>query len=178
MPELIDLVDGAGLAISALIEPVRYRPEHYVADPALKQRLATLEPAKAWAAAELIGANLKRHIAYVVEPEALAMAVARPDSAMVVPVLKDVGAKDLSRSLGTAGGLVLNYDGARLRLPLPPEARAIIEAVDDRRTLAEIHAILDSSFRHYEDFKAAFDGLYAALNGANAMLLRFADQRR
>ncbi|MSO69349.1 MAG: class I SAM-dependent methyltransferase [Alphaproteobacteria bacterium] len=177
VPELIALVEQAGLAISALIEPVRYRPEHYVADPDLKQRLAALDAAKAWAAAELIGANLKRHIAYVVEPEALLQAVARPN-ASAIPVLKDVSPKALGRTLGAAGGLVLNYDGVRMRFPLPPEARAIAEVIDGARTLGEIHRELGPLFPHYDDFKAAFDALYAALNGANIMVLRYDPSRR
>lgn len=178
VPELIALVEGAGLAISAMIEPARYRPENYVAEPALKQRLAALGPAQAWAAAELIAGTLKRHICYVVGPEALRGAVARPDSAEAVPVLKDVGAADLGRTIGGAGGLVLNYDGARLRFPLPAEARTIVAAIDGRRTLAEIHAALDPAIGPYERFKTAFDPLYDALNGANVMLLRYAASRR
>ena len=47
--------------------------------------------------------------------------LARPDSPAAIPVLKDAGPAELARTIGQAGGLVFNYDGARLRFLLPAE---------------------------------------------------------
>ncbi|MGD9539266.1 MAG: class I SAM-dependent methyltransferase [Alphaproteobacteria bacterium] len=174
VPELLALVSGAGLAVSGWIEPARYRPENYVEDAGLKERLAVLAPEEAWAAAELIAGSLKKHVCYLVEPEARESAPARPDSPEAIPLLGVDDPAGLARRLGTGGGLVLNYDGVRMRFALPAQAAAIIAAIDGRRTLAEIHAALRPPFDSYDRFKAAFDAVYAAFNGANAMLLRYA----
>jgi SAM-dependent methyltransferase len=180
VPELVALADGARLAIAALIEPARYRPELLVEEPALKARLAALPPAEAWAAAELLCGTLKRHIAYLVEPERAATAVARLLSPDAIPVLKDVEAAALARTIGQSGALVFNYDGARLRFPLPAEAAHLVAALDGRRSLAELHALKVGAgrLRAPGSFEAAFAALYAALNGANLLLLRYPASRR
>lgn len=179
VPELVALAEGADLAISGLIEPARYRPELLVEEPSLKARLARLEPPDSWAVAELIGATLKRHVAYLVAPERWQSAVARPDLPDVVPVLKDVTPAALARTIGSAGALVLNFDGARLRLPLPPAASRLIAAIDGRRTLGEIGERMraEGTLAGRDAFAREFDALYAALNGANLLLLRYPTSR-
>ncbi len=180
VPELVELVAGAGLAITGFIQPVRYQPERYVADPALQARLAALAPEDAWAAAELLAGNIKKHVCYVVEPSRHGSAVALPDSPDAVPLL-NIHTHDRAafvRRLGTGGAIVLNYDGSKLRYPLPPETSALIAAIDGQRTLAEIHAVLGPLIGSYERFKPAFDMLYAGLNGGNFMLLRYPKSRR
>jgi len=178
--ELAALVEGAGLAISALIEPARYRPELLVTEPDLVERLRALEPPDSWAAAELLGATLKRHIAYLVEPERRTSAAARPRSRDAVPVLKDVSVTELRRTIGTAGALVLNFDGAKVRLALPPNAARLIALIDGRRNLGEIEdrAVADRLVPDRAAFHAAFATLYDALNGANILLLRYFRSRK
>ena len=180
VPELVALVEGAGLAISALIEPARYRPELLTTDASLQDTLRALEPPDSWAAAELLGATLKRHIAYLVTPERRASAVALPQARDAVPILKDVSAGELKQVIGAAGALVLNYDGAKLRLPLPPNAAPLIALIDGRRDLGEIEerALAGGLVPDPAAFQAAFATLYEALNGANVLLLRYFTSRR
>ncbi len=178
VPELVALVRGAGLAISGFIEPARYQPVRYVSDPGLKARLSALAPEDAWAAAELISGTIKKHICYLVEPATLSSALARPDSPDVVPLLDVRDQAEFAGRLSRGSGLVLNYDGAKLRYPLPRGATALILAIDGRRSLAEIHAALGATAGPYERFKEAFDMLYTALNAGNMMFLRYPASRK
>jgi hypothetical protein len=74
--------------------------------------------------------------------------------------------------------LVHNYDGAKLRYPLPPDPPALIMAIDGHRSLVEIHAALGAKAGPYDRFKADFDLLYTALNAGNLMFLRYPPSRK
>lgn len=177
VPELLELASGADLAITDFIPPARYRPELYVADPALKARFAALPLEERWAAAELLAGTMKKHVCYLVEPSARPGAVARPDSPDAIPLFLVDDRAAFTRRLSPGGGLVLNYDGAKLRYPLPPETSALVAAIDGRRTLGDIHALVRATLGPYDRFKQAFDGLYAGLNAGNFMVLRYAASR-
>jgi SAM-dependent methyltransferase len=174
VPELAELVSGAGLAITAFIEPARYDPANYLAESPLRDRLASLPWLDSCAAAELIAGNLKRHICYLVRPADAPQAVARPDSPEVVPILKDAAGADLAKRVGRAGGMSIDFDGVKVRFTLPEHAGAILAAVDGRHNLRAIHEAVARGPRRLDwlAFKSAFDRLYAALNGLNIMLLR------
>ena len=180
VPELAELVQGAGLAITAFIEPARYDPANYLAESPLRERLASLPWLDSCAAAELIAGNLKRHICYLVRPADAPRAVARPDSPKVVPVLKDATGAGLAERIGRAGGMNVDFDGVKVRFALPAHAGAILAAVDGRRNLRAVHeAVARPPGRlDWQAFKSAFEQLYAALNGLNIMLLRRPDSGR
>jgi SAM-dependent methyltransferase len=171
VPELLELVADAGLAVSAMIEPARYQPENYVADAGLRARFAALTREEAWTAAELVAGDLKRHTCYLVEPDRLPQAVARPDSPGAVPLLSLKDPAGFVRRIAKAKVPVLNHDNGRVRFDLPPWAGAMLAAIDGRRTLADIHATLGGD--SYDRFKAEFDAVYAPFNAANAMYLRY-----
>jgi hypothetical protein len=86
VPELAELVRGAGLEIAAFIEPWRYDPASYLTDPSLLHRLERLDPI----ARDLRRAARRqsaRHIVYLVRKGPRGSAVARPDDDSMVPVL-------------------------------------------------------------------------------------------
>ena len=60
------LIESAGLAIAALIEPVRYDPDPLLPDPRLRARTAALAPLGRAALAERLAGTISTHIAYVV----------------------------------------------------------------------------------------------------------------
>ncbi len=149
-----------------------------VSAPALQARFGALPPEEAWAAAELLAGNIKKHVCYLVEPSRRHDALARPDSPDAIPLLIVDDRAEFIRRLGKGGAIVLNYDGAKLRYALPPETSDLIAAIDGARTLGEIHALLRHRLGDYERFKAAFELLYAGLNAGNFMVLRYGKSRR
>lgn len=170
--ELAELVEGAGLAITAFIEPWRYDPASYLTDAGLLRRLARLDPIARAGFAEQLAGNLKRHIVYLVRRERAQAAVARPDDPAMVPVLRS-GSAGLGRSLRGRGTLKIAIDGLEVRLPIPPHAADILSAIDGKRTIAGIHGAVAQveGLESWDAFKSAFDRVYATFNGLNRLFL-------
>ena len=173
VPGVLALLDAAQLRLVSFIEPIRYRPETWVSDPAVRRRLAELAPPARMAAAELISCTMKVHICYAVMRDrgADTMAVPTDDA---VPVIRDLDPAQLARSLKPGVPLTVRFDGVPLTLPLPSLAGPIVARVDGRRTVGEIRASLREEIdRRLADraFADAFAATYDALNGINRMLV-------
>jgi len=174
VPELVELVGSAGLAISGLIEPWRYDPASYLSDGTLLKRIASLDRLRRAAVAELLAGNLKTHIVYAVKSGRAEAAVARTDDPQMVPVLRESDGAELARNLKPGGTLTARAQGLEARFALPRLAGPILARIDGRRTLQQIHAALitDGMPLEWAAFMAEFDRLFAAFNGANKMFVR------
>ena len=184
VPALLALVEGAGLAVASFIEPLRYRPESYLKDPKLRPRLAALPWRERAAMAEVLAGNLKKHVVYLARaadraegPESAC--VARPDDPAAVPILPFHDGPELARGVQRSQTLKVEFDGLGFTLPLPRLAPAILTRIDGKSDLAAIHAGLREADPGLspERFQEAFDQLYEAFNGINALLLKFPAQR-
>ena len=172
VPELTELVRGAGLEIAAFIEPWRYDPASYLTDPSLLHRLERLDPIARATFAEQLAGNLKRHIVYLVRKGRIGGAVARPDDTMV-PVLR-AGGGALAESLKGRSNLKVSIDGLEVRLQVPPHSAEILAAIDGKRTVAEIHETVGSTvdgLKSRNAFKPAFDRVYQTFNKLNRLFL-------
>jgi hypothetical protein len=67
--------------------------------------------------------------------------------------------------------LSADLEGVSISHAVDRLAPAILSRVDGKRSISEIHAAMTSAIE-WAEFKAAFDRLYAILNGINVMLLR------
>ena len=143
VPELVELVRGAGLEIAAFIEPWRYDPASYLTDPSLLHRLERLDPIARAAFAEQLAGNLKRHIVYLVRKERAGGSVARPDDGMV-PVLR-AGSGALVDSLKGRSNLKVSIDGLEVRLQIPPHSAEILGAIDGKRSIADVHQAISGT---------------------------------
>jgi SAM-dependent methyltransferase len=173
--ELAAMVDAAGLAVAAFIEPARYQPASYLSDPALLDRVATLDRLEQAAFAERLAGNMKTHVAYLVPKGRVESAVARPDGPDAVPEFRELDGATVARGLVPGKPLVANEGGITFRFPLPRLAAAIAARIDGRHTLGDIHAALHAEVDRDLDwpaFKARFDEFYAAFNGLNHLLIR------
>ncbi|WP_431855074.1 methyltransferase [Azospirillum sp.] len=175
VPELAELAANAGLAVSALIEPARYEPSTWVKDPRLLKRLEGLSWLERAAWAEQVSGGMTKHIAYLVRPDRLDGAVARPDGPEVVPVLRDLDGPATAKAIPPGGVLEAELAGAVVPLPLPRLAGPMLARIDGRTNLGDLHAAVATATGGalpWETFKTQFDQLFAALNGVGKMLLR------
>src|SRR5690606_25380449 len=144
-------------------------PETWISDPAVRRRLEALAPPQRMAAAELLSCAMKVHVCYAVPLERGDDPLATPaDDA--VPVLRDLDAAALARTLKPGVPLTVRFDGVPLALPLPNLAGPIAARVDGRRTVAEIRCDLQATVdRRLTDaaFADAFQRCYDVLNGIN-----------
>ena len=180
VPELLELLRDAGLAVIDFIEPLRYEPATYVTDAQLLRRLEHLSPLQRAATAERLAGNMRKHIAYLMPAERpgellAATRAARPDGPTAIPVLREVDGKKLASMLDRDPTLRAEVDGLQLACPLPRLAPAMLAQIDGRAYLAEIHRALqqrDPSL-DWEAFKAQFDRLFEVIGGLNRLLIRF-----
>jgi SAM-dependent methyltransferase len=174
VPELVELVSSARLAITGLIEPWRYDPASYLNDGALLKRLSSLDRFERAAVAELLAGNMKVHICYAVKAGRAATAVAQPRDAAMIPVLRDGSGAESAKTLKPGGTLTVRAEGVDARFALPRLAGPILARIDGRRTLADIHADIAASEGErftWMVFAEEFNRLYDVFNAVNKMFL-------
>src|SRR5277367_6574476 len=64
VPELVALLEAAGLRVACWVEPVRYDPMMWLPDPRLRARAAGLDATSRAALAEALTGNISAHIVY------------------------------------------------------------------------------------------------------------------
>jgi SAM-dependent methyltransferase len=139
IPALSALIAGAGLRIACLVEPLRYDPDTWLADPRLRARTAELDTIQRAALAEAICGNMGIHIAYCVRADDPVAAPPWEDDA-AVPVLRELDGPSLAKGLRPDGVIPVTWDGLRAMVPLPRLAGAFLQRVDGVRSWGEITA--------------------------------------
>ena len=164
----VDLIEGCDLGLVTLVDPARYTPETYLADPQLRKLAAGLDPRARAMVAERLAGNIARHVAYVVRPdhEATAPDPLDPDA---IPTFSRTDAGEMIAAMGNDRVLKLGLDGLSYRFPLPQSAPAILRHVDGRATVAEIAARA-----RVNGFERAWPATFAVLNGISRLFLRLA----
>jgi SAM-dependent methyltransferase len=170
--EIDALVGGAGLEIVSFINPWRYDPDSYLTDPKLKARLAKLAPLARAGFAEMLAGNIKSHICYVVAAGRAASALARPDDASAIPVLREADGHAFARAIRD-DRISVRSDGLEMSFALPRLAAAILARTDGQRSLAEIKRLLESEASvRAAAFDKDFAALYKVMNGIGRMTIR------
>jgi SAM-dependent methyltransferase len=175
VPELVDLVASAGLAISSHIEPWRYDPASYLSDGAVMKRIAPLDRTDRAHVAELLAGNLKVHICYAVKVGRETEAVATLDDPDMVPVLREGTGAEMARGLKPGGVLTARADGLEAQFALPRRAGPILSRIDGKRSVRMVHADLaaaEAGRLDWPSFQDEFARLYAVLNGVNKLFLQ------
>lgn len=170
--ELATLVEEAGLAIVSFIEPARYEPATYLTDAALIAKLSPLSALQRAAFAELLAGNLKTHVCYVAARVRADRCLARPEDPAAIPYGRDVDFPALARGLANAAPSAV-FDGLTIKLKLPPSAAAILAQIDGKTPLGSIHRAAMPG-QDWPAFLDQFHRVYAAFNGINRMLIRYA----
>ncbi len=170
VPALHALLHGAGLAVTALMEPMRYDPATYLPDPKLRARAAALDPVARAALAEAVTANMSTHVAYCVRA-AERTAPANPMDEAAVPVAREMPAGEVARAIRPDGTLTFLFDGLAVKVALPPLAGAILRQIDGERRVADIAAALVSTGIERAAFDRAWRETWDKLSALNRILL-------
>ncbi len=169
VPELCGLLDGANLAPIAFMEPARYDPANWLADPALIRRVRSLRPVDAWALAENLSGTMKTHVVYAARRDEAIGRVAEPAGADGIPMARPA-AKHLVPALAKGGVLKMDLDGHAIRREIAPGLAPLLERVNGERTLGQIGRDLG-----WDPGTTAkrFEKLYELLNPIALLTLRF-----
>jgi len=173
VPEVAALAEGAGLAVTGFVEPVRYDPLPLIGDADIAARVRGLSWIERCAFAELMTGSLKTHVFYVVRRGDAAGAVARPGPDMV-PVPVRLNPAEVAPVLQAKGEIAVDLDGAKISLPLSPLACALLARIDGERPISALQAEL-ARLPMTPDRAAldeAFAQLFSAFNGLNVLFLR------
>jgi SAM-dependent methyltransferase len=164
------LLHSAGLAVTALMEPMRYDPVTWLPDPKLRARAAALDAVGRAALAEALTANMSTHVAYCVRTaERVEPADAMDDAA--VPVAREMPAGEVARAIRPDGTLSFLFDGLRAPVALPPLAAAILHQIDGTHSVAEIAAALAERGTPRAAFDRAWRDTWDKLSALNRILL-------
>jgi len=169
VPALFALLQGAGLHVACLMEPMRYDPAIYLPDPRLRARVAALDPIARAALAESLCGNMSTHVAYCVRA-ADAPALPDPMAPDAVPLMREMPGDVLAKHIRPDLTLPFLFDGLRVPVPLPPLAAAILRLVDGQRSVGAIEAAMACRVPP-DAFARAWRGTYDALSSLNRLLL-------
>ncbi len=170
VPQLVALLEAAGLRVACWVEPVRYDPTAWLPDPKLRARAAALDPTSRAALAEALIGNINAHVLYCVRADAPAER-ADPLAPEAVPIGREVTGEQLAGFIQPDGTLTMHFDGLRAPFPLPAMAAAILRLVDGHRSVGEIAATLATRGSSPEAFARAWKATFAALEHVNRLLL-------
>jgi SAM-dependent methyltransferase len=170
VPEFAALLRDAGLDVACWVEPLRYDPSPLLPDPKLRTRLSEMTPLDRAALAEALAGNMAVHIVYCVRSGEERQR-ADPFAPDAVPVIREWTAEDFTKAIGPDGSLIVNFDGLRIPVPLPPLAPAILRLIDGTRTVAQIGATLAERGIKPDAFDKAWRQTFTALERVNRVLL-------
>lgn len=171
VPELVDEVSGAGLKVVSFIDPARYEPKSYLADRTINDRLDDIGALERARFAELLAGNMKKHIVYLTHAARDDDTVASTASGRSVPLYRDAATQRSFHAMPPGAQPALELDGLKFPLQLPPQAAIILRAIDGRRCLEDIHAMMPGKPDWFQ-FSTAFQQTFAALHGFGKLFMR------
>jgi SAM-dependent methyltransferase len=170
VPQLEDLLGGAGLRVTCWVEPMRYDPAPLLPDPKLRTRLEGMDVTERAALAESLAGNMAVHVLYCVRADD---PVRQPDPGAedAVPVFREMDGETLVKGIRPDGTLIMTFDGLRIPVALPPLASAILPLIDGQRNVGQIAAVVEGRGVKAEAFEKAWQQTFAALERVNRLLL-------
>lgn len=167
----LDLLESAELEPSCLMEPARYNPALFLADPKLRDRLEKLSPRDQASIAEELTGNMATHVAYVVRKGSR---IQTPDFMHVdaVPIMREIPGIELAKQMLPNHTLPFAFGTLVVPMALPAQARGILPLIDGSRTVGEIAALLSTRGVPAEKFNTVWRETFSTLESLNRILLQ------
>ena len=175
VPEMLAFLHSGAVRAVAMIAPGQYDPCHYLCDPEIQERAASLAEVERWALAERLSGGLTKHIVYVVHADRRDDPVARlhENWRAVTPVFRDMDHRAVAEGIRAGGELKADLaPGQPYRAPLPALAPEITLRINGSSTLGEIHEDLKASAGTKIDdtFLNQFEMVHRAFGDINRLL--------
>lgn len=166
----LDLLDGAGLEASSLMEPARYDPALFLPDPRIRARIAQLPARQQATIAESLTGNMATHVAYVVRKGAR---ITPPDASSfdAVPVMREIPGIELAKQMRADHTLPFAFGTLVVPIPLPPQARGLLPLIDGERTVGDLAAVLATRGVPENKFRTVWQETFQTLERLNRVLL-------
>jgi SAM-dependent methyltransferase len=170
VPDLVALLNSAGLRTRCWIEPMRYDPSILLPDPNLRSRIAAMDDVGRAALAESLAGNMAVHTVYCSRANDQYQRAdhTKPNA---IPVLREMAGSDLARGIRPDGTISVVFDGLRLPVPLPRLASAILPLIDGERSVGIIAEVLAMRGTSSTAFAKAWTETFTSLESINHLLL-------
>jgi hypothetical protein len=170
IPSLFALIEGAGLRITCLMEPLRYDPATWLPDPKLRALVSALDPVAAAALAESLTGNMSTHVIYCTRAGEIPIGP-NPLHPHAVPIAREMPGEAMAAAIRADGVLPLVIDGLRVPLALPALTPAILRLIDGQRSLGQIAGTLAERGVDEATFARAWAAAWPLLSRSNRVLL-------
>lgn len=167
----LDLLQGAGLEPTCLMEPARYDPALFLPDPKLRKRVEELTWREKAIVAEALTGNMATHVAYVVKKGEKKSPPDHMDFD-AIPVMREIPGVELAKQMQTDNTLPFAFGTLIVPVPLPPQARGLLPLIDGERSVGQLAAILETRGVTVEKFKAIWQETFTILLSLNRVLLQ------
>lgn len=173
IPELYEFIEGAGLQIVSGFE--FYDPATYIRDPALLERVRSLDIRKQYAIGELLAGNFKKHTFYAARD---VMPPPSPDNPSLIPSLSvNIPPKTYQQLYDMAkasqGRMSFPFVLGKANVSVSPATVAILKYMDGERSLNDIYGQASASEDlSPEALRKAFAVLYRELCPGLIIFLR------
>ena len=176
VPGCVKLVEAAGLTISDFVPPLLYKPDCFVTNPAVMERVKGLDKISQYAFTELCTGFISKQSFFAVReqdehPEPLGL-----KNPGAIPELLSVRGGSLANRIKDTGKLGLSLGAVQLEqtMELTPVREAFLRSIDGRTNLFSIcEEALGSKpgAEQYAGFIAEVAPLYELLNGITGLVL-------
>lgn len=172
VPEVVELLDGAGLSLTGLIEPASYDPASYTKDAELLARCGDLAPIERAAFAELLAGNIRTHVFYAVPTKAAADAVTQV-TMEAVPVFHNLEGAAFAGAFRPGTAMTADLDGLKISRALPGLSGEFAARIDGQTSIGDItKAVGDQRGAMTADqIWNEFNQFYSALNALGRLFL-------
>lgn len=167
----LDLLQGAELEPTCLMEPARYDPALFLPDPKLRKRVETLTWREKAIVAEALTGNMATHVAYVVKKEEKKSPPDHMDFD-AIPIMREIPGVELAKQMQTDNTLPFAFGTLIVPVPLPPQARGLLPLIDGERSVGQLAAILETRGITVEKFKTIWHETFTILLSLNRVLLQ------
>lgn len=162
VPQCHQLLEQCGLTLQAYAEPHLYRPEHYLRDAVLLEKIQSLTAAEQAATAELLCGNLKTHVFFARRENLVCPSLDDEQLIPSLPMTTNPSAyqqwAQRIAELDSPGTLSIRVDGKKLPIGIEPGLAPALRYFDGQNSIESIVR------------KASLRGKYSRLQVREALL--------